>query len=154
MENRFDMFTGSILELNRIVQRIKDCEMKKLGLKGAHAMVLYQLGRAPEGLSAVQLTDRCREDKAAISRALSQLINKGLVQKTAPAHGRAYRTPFFLTDAGTRVVEQLNSRIEALFAKGGSLLTPRQRADFYEALELVVRGAEQCAAESRTESAC
>ena len=147
MENRFDTFTSSILELNRIVQRVKDSEMKKLGLKGAHAMVLYQLGRAPEGLSAVQLTDRCREDKAAISRALSQLMTKGLVRKTAPETGRAYRTPFFLTETGAQVVAQLNARIDALFAKGGSLLSPRQRADFYEALELVVRGAEQCVAD-------
>lgn len=148
MENRFDTFTSSILELNRIVQRVKDCEMKKLGLKGAHAMVLYQLGRAPEGLSAVQLTDRCREDKAAISRALSQLVTKGLVRKTDSDSGRAYRTPFLLTEAGTQVVAQLNARVEALFAKGGSLLSARQRADFYETLELVLRGAEQCVADS------
>lgn len=154
MENRFDTFTGSILELNRIVQKIKECEMKKLGLKGAHAMVLYQLGKAPEGLSAVQLTDRCREDKAAISRALSQLITKGLVRKTAPASGRSYRTPFFLTEAGTKVVEQLNSRIEAIFAKGGSLLDARQRAAFYEGLDLVVRGAEKCVADSCVEGTC
>ncbi len=147
MESRFDAFVGAILELNRIVQKLKDVEMKKLGLKGAHLMVLYQLGRAPEGLSAVQLTDRCREDKAAVSRTLSQLTAKGLVER-AEAAGRSYRTPFFLTATGHEVAAEINRRIEHIFEKAGSGLTSQQRHEFYDMLAVILKGAEQCLAES------
>ena len=68
MENRFETFSGSIVQLNRCLQKIKDLEMRRLGLRANHAMCLYYLGRHPEGLTATQLTDLCREDKAAISR--------------------------------------------------------------------------------------
>ena len=49
-------------------------------------------------LTATQLTELCKEDKAAISRTLSQLSSKGLVSCELPEHKRSYRTLYYLTD--------------------------------------------------------
>ena len=75
--DRFDTFTGSVLELNRLLQRLKETEMKPLGLRANHVMCLYHLGKAPQGLTAAELTRACREDKAAVSRCIAQLTSGG-----------------------------------------------------------------------------
>ena len=38
MENRFEKFSIAVLELNRYLQKIKDQEMRKFGLRSAHTM--------------------------------------------------------------------------------------------------------------------
>lgn len=78
MDHRFETFSLSILELNRYLQKIKELEMKQFGLKANHTMCLYYLGQHPEGLTATQLTELCKEDKAAVSRCLSQLSDRQL----------------------------------------------------------------------------
>ena len=77
MEKRFETFVLSILELNRQMQRIKALEAQPLGLQANQVMCLYYLGSAREGLTAAQLTGLCREDKAAVSRTLAQLVERG-----------------------------------------------------------------------------
>ena len=82
--DRFETFTGSILELSRYVQKIKEIEMKPFGLRANHVMCLYHLGKNPQGLTVTQVAESCKEDKAAVSRCLSQLVERGLVQGDFP----------------------------------------------------------------------
>lgn len=135
---RFEAFTGSILELNRYLQKIKDIEMRRFGLRGNQVMCLYYLGRNPEGLTATELTEVCREDKAAISRTLAQLVEKGLVTGDFQAHKRSYRTRLYLTDQGRQLVQTLDARIEAAMTTGSQGLTQQQRECFYAAMELIL----------------
>ena len=79
MENVFVDFTLSILRLNKLVQRIKTFETEKFGLKPIHVMCGYYLNRNPQGLTAKELTELTLEDKAAISRALKMMVEKGYV---------------------------------------------------------------------------
>ena len=97
MDHRFETFSLSILELNRYLQKIKELEMKQFGLKANHTMCLYYLGQHPEGLTATQLTELCKEDKAAVSRCLSQLSDRQLVvceqpEAILPVALHAYRS--------------------------------------------------------------
>ena len=96
MDHRFETFSLSILELNRYLQKIKELEMKQFGLKASHTMCLYYLGQHPEGLTATQLTELCKEDKAAVSRCLSQLSDRlraaGRSQAVLPLALHAYRS--------------------------------------------------------------
>lgn len=104
MDHRFETFSLSILELNRYLQKIKELEMKQFGLKASHTMCLYYLGQHPEGLTATQLTELCKEDKAAVSRCLSQLSDRQLVVCEQPAdHKRSYRSRYMLTVQGRSV---------------------------------------------------
>ena len=67
-------------------------------------------------LTATQLTELCKEDKAAISRTLSQLSSKGLVSCELPEHKRSYRTLYYLTEEGNTVVKKISSRIYSALA--------------------------------------
>lgn len=86
--------------------KLKELEMGQMDLKAGYTMCLYYLGKHPEGLTATQLTELCKEDKAAISRTLSQLSSKGLVSCELPEHKRSYRTLYYLTEEGNTVVKR------------------------------------------------
>lgn len=136
--DRFEVFTGSILELNRNLQKLKELEMRPYGLRASHVMSLYFLGKHPEGLTATELVDICREDKAAVSRSLAQLIEKGLVQGNFPEHKRAYRTKLYLTEEGMELVRTFDRRINDALTNGGRGLTAEQREVFYYAMDVIV----------------
>lgn len=103
MINRFETFITSIVQIYRCVQNIKSREMTELGLRGTHVMCLFNLRRHEEGLTASGLSAICEEDKAAVSRALSQLEEKGLVHVEDNDAGRRYRSNVRLTETGRRV---------------------------------------------------
>lgn len=137
MRNRFESFAGSVPELNRALQKIKDFEMKRLGLRANHAMCLYYLGRHQDGLTAAQLTSYCKEDKSAISHSLHQLSEKKLIRQVLPEKGRSYRTLIYLTEEGKKLVTKLNERINAALFSGGKGLTEEQREFFYATMEQI-----------------
>ena len=96
MISRFETISEYIVELNRYLQKIKEVEMNKLGLHAKHTMCLYYLGKYPDGLTSTELTKLCSEDKAAVSRTLTQLENGGFVSRGLPEDKRAYRAVYNL----------------------------------------------------------
>ena len=137
--DRFETFTGSILELNRCVQKLKDLEMKPFGLRANHVMCLYYLGRNPQGLTVTELAETCREDKAAVSRCVSLLVERGFVGGSFPENKRSYRTKLSLTASGRELVEAIYRKVDVAMVGGGSGLTDAQREDLYASMELIIR---------------
>lgn len=134
MLNRFGAFVGGITTCYKYIQRIKSMEMTELGLKGTHAMCLFHLHRHEEGLTAAQLCQLCGEDKAAISRTLSELECKGFLY-TQVTTGKKYRAMLQLTDTGNAVAEHIDGLIEDWVSAGGNGLTGEERDEFYRILE-------------------
>lgn len=143
MTERFEAFTGGVIELNRYLQRIKDLEMRRFGLRFSHAMCLYYLGQNPGGLTATQLTALCHEDKAAISRCLAQLTQKQLVISDAPTDKRSYRTLHTLTEEGRSLTDKMNARVEAALFNGGSGLSQTDREIFYRVIDTILQNLEK-----------
>ena len=96
MLQRFQSFVTGVTLCYKSIQKIKATEMTEFGLKGTHVMCLFFLSQHPEGLTAAQLSQMCAEDKAAISRTLAVLQEKGYIQ----AGEKKYRAPLRLTPAG------------------------------------------------------
>lgn len=138
MENRFEKFSVAVLELNRYLQKIKDQQMRKFGLRAAHTMCVFYLGQHPEGLTVTQLSAFCREDKAAVSRCVSQLAERELVCCDAPRNRRAYRNPYRLTEKGRALAKQVDERVEEALLWGGRGLTEEQRETFYTAAQIIL----------------
>ena len=138
MENRFEKFSIAVLELNRCLQRIKDLEMRKFGLRSAHTMCVFYLGQHPQGLTVTQLSEICREDKAAVSRCLSQLAQRELVVSYAPRNLRAYRNPYRLTEKGRLLAKQMDERVAEALRWGGRGLTEEQRETFYASAQIIL----------------
>ena len=133
MKQRFEIFVTAITQIYRSIQKLKSQEMADFGLKGAHVMCLFQLQQHPEGLTSVQLAQECDEDKAAISRSIAELRQKGLVQMPE-SEGRRYRVSITLTDEGRAITERMNHKIVDAVMAGAQGYAPQEREIFYRVL--------------------
>lgn len=131
MHQRFDAFVSGITTCYKYIQRIKSQEMTEFGLKGTHVMCLYYLRQNPAGLTASQLCGLCAEDKAAISRTVSELKTRGYITTLSE---KAYRAMLTLTAAGQEVARKFDRLIDGWVTVGGDGLTDEERSDFYRSL--------------------
>ena len=105
--------------------------MKKFGLRASHTMCLYYLGRYDGGLTATQLTELCKEDKAAISRCLGQLYR----EKTW-CHVRYLKINvhiallIILQKKGKGLLIKSMAGVEVALSNGGNGLSDEQRRTF------------------------
>ena len=128
---RFETFTTSVTKAYKCIQKIKLTETERMGLKASHVMYLYYLGKNPEGLTATQLCKLCIEDKAAVSRTMVDLTEKGLVKPVEIDSGRKYRTKMVLTAEGNEINKQLNQVIAEAVSQASSNLSETEREHFY-----------------------
>lgn len=133
MLQRFESFVTGITVCYKAIQRIKASEMTELGLKGTHTMCLFYLRRHEEGLTAATLCQMCAEDKAAISRTLTTLREKGYVR----SEGGSYRAKWTLTEAGREVAARIDGLIAQWVDFGGEGLSDEERECFYNVLDVI-----------------
>ena len=112
MISRFVQFSSSIAAIYKYIQKIERAEMLKFGLKGPHVQCLVVLSRYPEGLTSAELCELCEKDKAAVSRAVTELENKGLLIRSAQSSG-AYRASLTLTETGLQAAKFVSARAAA-----------------------------------------
>lgn len=134
MEKIFENFTVNILKLNKLVQRIKLYEMEEYGLKAVHVMCGYYLYENPDGLTMSELARYAVEDKAAISRALLTMREKGLVSYDP----KTYSASIVLTDAGRSFAEAVLQKAERAVKAGEADMSEERRVEFYKTLSAIV----------------
>ena len=133
MENIFENFTITILKLNKLVQKIKNFEMQEYGLKTIHVMCVYYLNNNPKGLTASELTKLTLEDKAAISRALKVLQEKGY----AIYDSNKYNAEILLTSEGKKLAAVICKKADGAVSAGSYDFTDEQRESFYSELKTI-----------------
>lgn len=133
MEDVFVDFTLSILRLNKLVQKIKTFEIEKFGLKPIHVMCGYYLNKHPQGLTAKELSELTLEDKAAISRALKMMQERGYVNYDADRRNAIIK----LTEEGKQFTSIICARAEKAVAAGSMDFTEEERNFFYKSLDVI-----------------
>lgn len=134
MIQRFQDFLTGITVCYKFIQRIKNTEMTEFGLKGIHVSCMFYLNHNPDGLTAAQLCNLCCEDKATISRTVSDLRKRGYIVQV---DGKNYRAPLRLTPAGSEIACKMDPIIESWVSAGGEGMTQQQRTHFYDSLALI-----------------
>lgn len=138
MEQRFEEFVSMINIAYKCVQKVKSYEMKSLGLKGSHVMVMYFLGTNEKGLTSGELCTKCREDKAAVSRNLQYLVKAGYIKVSEESAGKKYKVKNVLTEKGRDVYNRLSEIIAKDVEKFGEGLSSEERYAFYKTLGVIV----------------
>lgn len=147
MNSSYEMFTSSISEIYRYVQKIEREEMAKYGLRGPYARYLIAMERYEErGVTMTSLSQICEMDKAAVSRAIVELEEEGLLYRQE-INGNYYRAPLHLTEKGKIVAKEVNAKAQMAVEKTGDKLTKEQRENFYEVLHLVSENLKEICAE-------
>ena len=136
MVTRFEQFSASVSCIHRCIQKIERVEMAKYGLKGPHAQCLLAMSRYPQGITASNLCAVCEKDKAAISRAVSELEREGLVERNIRGANH-YRALLKLTEQGQAAARQVEERAKVAVEKAGEGMTGQQREIFYRVLHLI-----------------
>lgn len=150
MIHRFEQFSSAISCIYKYIQKIEREEMAKYGLKGPHVQCLVALSRAgEEGLTASQLCGVCDKDKAAISRAVSELEKEGLLLR----EGTSYRARLRLTGEGERTARRIGGTVENAVELAGKGLTEEDRRVFYTALDLIASNLRAISEEGLPEAA-
>lgn len=134
MDDLFVDFTISILHLNKLVQRIKTYEMDKLDLKPIHVNCCYYLNKYPKQLTAKELCEMSLEDKAAISRALKTMQERGLVKYDANGRNSVVE----LTAEGKKMSDLICERADSAVKAGSADFTDEERKFFYKSLGEIV----------------
>lgn len=136
MLSRFEQFSFVISGINRYIQKLERDEMVKYGYKGAFAQYLVALHRCPEGITAARLCELCDKDKAAVSRIVSEMEDKGLVTRSGGS-GRLYNALISLTEEGKAAAAFVISRARAAVNAVGSDLSDEDRRVLYSTLDLI-----------------
>jgi DNA-binding MarR family transcriptional regulator len=137
MIGRFKEFTKNISFAYKYIIKLKSAAIKEFGLKGSHVMCLFYIGEAENGLTATKLCKLCGEDKAAISKALSALVELNYVELENDEN-KKYRSKYHLTKSGKKVKDALDNKIADVVADGGMGLSEEEREAFYSALQKIV----------------
>ena len=136
MLKRFEQFSTVVSGINRYIQKIERDEMVKYGYKGAFAQYLVVLNKYPQGLTLTNLCEMCDKDKAAVSRALTELVEKELVFKDIKEN-KSYKGKYCLTYKGKECAEYVVTKAKMAVSKVGSELSEEQRTVLYSSLEII-----------------
>ena len=136
MASRFEQFSASISCIYRCIQKIERVEMAKYGLKGPHAQCLLAMKKHPEGITAARLCEVCEKDKAAVSRIVSEMQEKGLVTRDIE-NARAYNALIRLTDEGRKAAEHVCLKARAAVKAVGSVMSDEERRVLYSLLDTI-----------------
>lgn len=137
MFDRFEKLTNGVSRIYKKIQKIKKQQMSAFGLKSTHAMCLYHLSFAPEGITAADLCLKCNEDKAAVSRILSELDSNGFLSYMDASAGKRYRAKVILTDKGKEYAQEIQKVILYITELTGKGITHEEREIFYHVLSVI-----------------
>ena len=134
MENRFEHFTLDIFNISKYWNKLATDEMKKYGLRGAHALYLMILDGYEGEMTAARLADLCQRDKADVSRAIADFQKKGILE---PYDGPRYRVTPELTPRGHELAAQIRERAAKALDLAGQGITDEMRENMYHCLDLI-----------------
>lgn len=133
MIQRFERFSFNIFEISHCWHKLAAEEMEKHGLRGPHAIYLLAILRSSKGLTAAELCEMCRRDKADVSRAVRLMEQKGFIAR----QGGQYRAVLTLTAEGRRAAEQICERAAMAVEVTGTGFSEAERETFYKVLDTI-----------------
>lgn len=117
------------------MMKIEREEMEKYGLRGSYVQYLIAMKRFPEGMTSAKLCDICDKDKAAISRIVAEMENKGLIRRESDK-SNMYRAKLVLTEEGNKAADYVCERAEKAVLAAGKGLDEEDRRIFYGVLAI------------------
>ena len=130
MNDRFERFSAIIAEISYNLHKIAAQEMEKYGLKGPYAIYVLTLYRYEKGLTAAQLCELSNRDKSDVSRAVTEMVKKGLLERDAGA----YRSRLRLTELGRVSAKELRSLVDKAVSVIDRDVSADEREGMYSAL--------------------
>ena len=136
MLTNYEEFSLGIHELYRSMHKEETVVVNKAMLRGANVRYLVALLQYPEGLTMSQLCEVCDQDKAAVSRAISELVGREIIWRDNPK-GNHYRARLKLTERGYALAKEVCASGESIFNEAVSSLSEEQVSQLFELTKLI-----------------
>ena len=136
MFSRFEQFCTAVAVIHHSIQKIQRVEMTKYDLKGPHAQCLLAISQYPDGITAARLCELCEKDKAAISRAVTELEEADMLIRRDP-EGKRYRSRLYLTEKGAEVAGNVGRLVHSAVSQASEGYGERDREIFIHVLNLI-----------------
>ena len=127
----FEQLSIGVHELYLTMHRVETKQMEKYGLRGAYVKYLVALLHTPEGLTISQLCEICDQDKAAVSRAVSELVGREFIWRDNPRKNH-YRAKLNLSERGCELAKEVCNSAKDAFDEAVAGLTQEQKDNLYE----------------------
>ena len=137
MSEGFEGFVGTVDAITKDIQRIKNAEMQRFGLRGTDVMCLYYLRQNPDGIPAAELARLVGVVRASVSRTVSWLEDGGFVETRLSAGASRYRAPIVLTDKGARVTAEVDQSINDVVEAASKGISESDRVAMRRALTAI-----------------
>ena len=138
MLDRFLTFSANISQAYKYMTKIKSHYMTSMGLKAAHVMCLLHIGFHEEGLTPVELSTLCAEDKAAVSKNLAALKSMGLIWADDENSGKVYRIKYRITEKGAAIHKEISDYVIEAVEVCSAGMSYEEGADFFRSFNSVV----------------
>ncbi len=143
MNIRYHSFTTVISKIYRNILKIKSKEMEIKGLKSSHVSCLYYLYiNEKENMTAKDLCSICDEDKGAISRAISFLVDNNYISCDFDGK-KAYKSPLHLTELGKKTGKYISNKIDEFIDIGSIGINNDERKVLYKCLNIIANNLEK-----------
>ncbi len=133
--DRYNKFNSLLAQINRSINRIKNREASKLGIKSFAISTIYILFVYGQ-ICAKDIVKISGEDKSIISKALNYLKKIEFIEHNV-AQEKKYGALISLTDSGRLIGSKILNKINQTIAKAGSDFNDDSRESFYNSLELI-----------------
>lgn len=139
MENRFKEFTLLLSQIGRVINKIKNEEMKRYGLKGTQVNCIYYIYGSKTEISAKDICLLCEEDKGAVSRTLKKLEIQGFIVCKKDENKKKYNSTLKLTKKGEEIGKIINSKINEYINYDESYISNQELNEFYKTFNKIYK---------------
>ena len=153
MLERFEQFSYSIHNIYKHINKIERDEMEKYGLRGSYSQYLVIMSRFPDGITSSKLSEICDKDKAAISRIVAEMEEKGLIFRKTDKDN-LYRARLILTEDGVKAADYVCDKAMRAVALAGGNLGDEERRIMYGALAIIETNLKRISRDGIPDRAC
>lgn len=132
MISRYERLSTVVAEISRLISKISADVMREHGLRGSWARYLLAMRKYSQPITAARLCKLCGRDKADASRFVTELEERGLVEKATLGN---YRVRMQLTAEGVRIADAIAERVGTMVNYVGGDLSDEARSSLYESLD-------------------
>lgn len=127
----FEKLSLGVHELYLSMHKCEAKQMQKYGLRDAYVKYLVAILHTPEGLTISQLCEICDQDKAAVSRAVSELVGREFIRRDGVNH---YRAKIKLTERGLELIKEVCNSSKQAFDEAMGDMSQDKLDTLYEAM--------------------
>jgi DNA-binding MarR family transcriptional regulator len=143
MDNRVEIFTAFVSKIWHSIKKITILEVDGQTFRGAQVFAIYYLYEYGD-MTLTEISERCSEDKATISRAIDSLEEGGLVVR-ADQENKRYNCPIALTESGKNVGREIYHKLAIILTLASEGVRKHDAAALYRALSRISENLEKIA---------